>query len=373
MASCQQRILKVLFLPPIPWLPYRQSFTPGTGPDPFELSKHLLELGITTEIVDPGHRLWRPFARHSTLLASLDPLRGLRVLLAKRKFDLIVSVFEGAAVSLLLLQHMMFLRTPIALWDIALTEDWALRERILDYVVPRVHSLLVLASHQKHYISGRWETRARVEVIGHQVDTTFFSPIPHHMNNDGPIVSVGDDAGRDFDTLLEALSDLPVDTLIKSRRDLQLDKDRHPRVRVISEWISHVALRALYAQSRIVVVPLTETLNAGGVSTILEASAMGKALIVSDSPVIRDFVVPGETCLMIPPRNAPALREAITLLLGDPAHASRLGQNARRFVEARFSIPVFAQNFGKALRQICTADPAPNCGQGSAQLLRSQR
>jgi glycosyltransferase involved in cell wall biosynthesis len=350
----KDRMLRVLFLPLMQWLPYRKCFSPGTGPDPFELHNHLLELGITTEIIDPGNHLWKPFARHGPLVESLDPLRGLRVALTKRKFDLIVSVFQGSAVPLLLLKSLTFFRTPIALWDIGLTENWLLGDRVLDYVVPRVQSIMVLGSNQKPYITRRWKLQASIEVIGHQVDTQFFSPIPY-MGADGPILSVGNDAGRDFETLLNALDDVSTDVLIKSSQKLQIDKDRHPRVRLMSEWVSHLDLRALYARSRMVVVSLTgETSNASGVSTILEASAMGKALIVSDSEGIRDFIVPGETCLMVPPRNVQALQEAIKLLLRDSKLRGQLGQNARRFIEARFSIPVFAQNFGEALRRICS-------------------
>jgi glycosyltransferase involved in cell wall biosynthesis len=87
------------------------------------------------------------------------------------------------------------------------------------------------------------------------------------------------------------------------------------------------------------------------VSTIQETGAMGKALVVSDNPAIRDFIVPNETCLLVPCGDAAAMRAAIVRLWNDPAMCERLGRNARRFAEETGSPAVYAAKFGAALRR----------------------
>jgi len=78
---------------------------------------------------------------------------------------------------------------------------------------------------------------------------------------------------------------------------------------------------------------------------------MGKALVVSDNPAIRDFIVPNETCLLVPCGDAAAMRAAIVRLWNDPAMCERLGRNARRFAEETGSPAVYAAKFGAALRR----------------------
>jgi glycosyltransferase involved in cell wall biosynthesis len=334
-------------------MPERESFRSGHGPDPLAIYDHLETYGISTTLLDPNERPWNPLAGHSTLVQSLDPSRALRVLFRERQFDLVVSVFEGSAAPLLAARRLFGYRPKIALWDIGLTEQWPLRERVLDFVVPRVDSIMVLGSNQKSYIERRWHPRATIEVIYHHIDTQFFfSPVAAHAPTKGPILSVGDDVGRDFETLAAALDGSLVETIVKTRRQFPQHSSLGRGVKVISKWLSYLELRDLYANSLFVVIPVLDTLNASGVSSILEASAMGKALIVSDSSGIRDYVVPGETCLVVPCGDARALRAAIEKLCLDEAECIRLGVNGRRFTEERFSKQRFADRLAGTLRRI---------------------
>ena len=105
------------------------------------------------------------------------------------------------------------------------------------------------------------------------------------------------------------------------------------------------------AECQFVVVPLHETLNASGVSTILEAADMGRALIVSDNPAIRDFIVPDVTCLVVPCGDAAAMQRAVTRLRHEPETCMHLGNQARRFVEQNCAQPVFNQRLASLLRR----------------------
>lgn len=166
--------------------------------------------------------------------------------------------------------------------------------------------------------------------------------------------------GRDFPTLVNAIHDLDVDLILKTKQEVEIDRSARSRIRKISERLSFLQLRNLYASCRFVVVPLHETLNVSGVGTVLEAMAMGKALIVSDNPPIRDYIIPDETCLVVPPGDVAALRSAIERLIREPETVRRLGAAGRKLAEARFSHPVHAARLGAAFRLASgVADPSP--------------
>lgn len=345
------RPLRVLLLPPFAWQPERDAWHPGAGPDPFGVTHALAARGIEVRLIDPGGRPFNPFAGRHTLLGAMDLARTLRVLMRERDADIAVSIFEGPALPLLLLRRLFFWRVPVVLWDIGLTKSWPLRERMLDLVVPRVAGIFPLSGNQVSYIARCWGRRDGVERLGHYVDEEFFVPDPSAPHDpSGPILSVGQDPGRDFDCLLDIAPDLGADLVIRSSM-IPAARALPPNVAVIRERIDYRRLRELYARSRYVVVPLRETLNASGVSTILEAAAMGRALIVSATQAMRDFIVPNETCLTVPPGDRAALLAAIRRLNAEPDTCLRLGANARRFVMERCSTPVFAERFAALLRR----------------------
>lgn len=340
-------LVQVLFAPSIPWLPDRSSFVAGAGPDPFKLYGMLEKHGISSRVVDPYPRPLNPFSTRNTLLQSIDPLRALRIGLRDRDVDVVVSVFEGAAASLGAMKSLLRLEAAIAMWDIGLTE-WRLRNKIINFTLPRIDQLYVLGSNQVDHIQKQYARCRKISAIGHYVDTDFFTPRP--VPEGGCILSVGDDIGRDFSTLVQATEAIDREVIIKASRHPP-DATRQG-LRVIRDRISYVALRELYWSSAVVVLPTRVTHNACGVSTLLEAAACGRPMVVSDNPGIRDFFVPDETCLVVPPHDAEALESAIRRLLGDVALRQRLAANARAFVEQNFTSDAFADRMAGALRCI---------------------
>jgi glycosyltransferase involved in cell wall biosynthesis len=81
---------------------------------------------------------------------------------------------------------------------------------------------------------------------------------------------------------------------------------------------------------------------------ILEAMAQSKPFVGTSVGGIPEIVRHGETGLLVPPGDAPALAEALIRLLDDQALAARLGQGGRRMVEGEFSLASFAAR-GRAL------------------------
>ncbi len=86
----------------------------------------------------------------------------------------------------------------------------------------------------------------------------------------------------------------------------------------------------------VVVVPSVAAEGSSIVS--LEAMALGRPLVATAVGGIPELVRDGETGILVPPRDSPALARAICALLSDPVRMRVLGQQGRELVRARFSL-----------------------------------
>ena len=171
--------------------------------------------------------------------------------------------------------------------------------------------------------------------------TDLFQPAQEPTLANGPILSMGV-AKRDYDTLIQALSELPdyhTEIFVSSK----YGDTYGGKVNQIAEWIhfpgriSDEELRCRYQQTRFVVVPLMPTSHSGaGVTSVFEASASGKAVIATDTGGMNSYIIDGETGILVPPGDVPAMRNAIKTLWENPDLAEKMGKAGRKFVEENY-------------------------------------
>jgi glycosyltransferase involved in cell wall biosynthesis len=73
-------------------------------------------------------------------------------------------------------------------------------------------------------------------------------------------------------------------------------------------------------------------------STVLDAMAMGLAVVGTRAGGIPEAVEDGVTGVLVPPGQADALAEALVRVLGDPALRQRLGAAGQARVRAEFDV-----------------------------------
>lgn len=191
---------------------------------------------------------------------------------------------------------------------------------------------------------------------------------------------------RDYPTLIEAVRGVDVQLEIaaasywSTHRGFAADQSLPPNVHISAH--QYPSLRHLYASSRLVVVPLLDVPNQAGITTILEAMAMGKAVIVSgtrgQTDTVRDRrnngfgriereVLPGfldapevdeelrhlATGFYVRPGDAVELRKAITYLLAHPDIADDLGRNGRRVFTALMTLDAFTVRIAQIVQAAC--------------------
>jgi glycosyltransferase involved in cell wall biosynthesis len=98
-------------------------------------------------------------------------------------------------------------------------------------------------------------------------------------------------------------------------------------------WTTHP--QPFYRDATLLVLP---SRSEGFGRTLVEAALVGRAVVASRVGGIPEVVVDGETGLLVPADDPPALAEALLLLLGDPALRRRLAASARTRALASFTI-----------------------------------
>ena len=101
-----------------------------------------------------------------------------------------------------------------------------------------------------------------------------------------------------------------------------------------ARWVGHDELLDLYQRAAVVVCP---SRREGFGVVCAEAMAHGRPVVAAAVGGLRDLVVDGETGLLVPPGDVPALRAALERLLADPQLRRRLGTAARERAREAFS------------------------------------
>jgi glycosyltransferase involved in cell wall biosynthesis len=120
-----------------------------------------------------------------------------------------------------------------------------------------------------------------------------------------------------------------------------------PNVEFLGERDHQEAL-ALLAESDVLVCPSRdETMPI----TILEAMALGKAVVSTDVGGISQWMRDESNGLLVPSENSAAMADAIGRCLVDDELVERIGCGARRTFRRHFTLERFAARFGELLRE----------------------
>lgn len=106
-------------------------------------------------------------------------------------------------------------------------------------------------------------------------------------------------------------------------------------------------VRPVISSASVYVLP---SYREGTPRTVLEAMAMGRAVITTDVPGCRETVVHGENGLLVPHQDAAALARAMLRLAEDPVLVSEMGRKGRQLAEERFDVRRVTATILEAMR-----------------------
>lgn len=209
-------------------------------------------------------------------------------------------------------------------------------------IAASIDRFFVYSSCQKRFIEERWHLPPeRVVHTPFMVDSDFFSPAQVTPQPKRQLCAVGLEL-RDYPTFIAAVRDLDVEVIIAaaspwSKRADSTQGETLPSNVTVRKFTQY-ELRQLYADSCFMVMPLYPTDFQAGVTAILEAMAMGKAVICSHTLGQRDVIEEGVTGLYVPPGDVEALRARIQFLLERPTLADTMGRAGRQRIDEAMSL-----------------------------------
>ena len=149
---------------------------------------------------------------------------------------------------------------------------------------------------------------------------------------------------RDYETLLRAVAGTNLKVVIVGGRGATMQFGRLDNVRTLED-ISFGELEALMLRSRAVVIPLQDRAISIGQSVLLQAMALGKAVVATRTAGTVDYIDHMGDGILVPPGDDQRLRDAL-LLLESAEFRRKLGEGARSRVASMY----LPKHYARAVR-----------------------
>ena len=262
-----------------------------------------------------------------------------------RRVDAVFSDSESVGIPLALAMGATGIRTPHLMLGHHLTngrKPALIRRLRLDRHIDRI---VLHSPRQVELVARELGIPAGKLVLDpYYADTDFWHPRPDVPEE--PLVVAAGREHRDYATLAAACDGLPVRAFVGAGST----HSPSATTRMPERWpdsfevgtAGPAQLRDLYARASVVVVPVVESDFQAGVTVVLEAMAMGKAVVATAARGWAGVIQDGVDGLLVPPGDAAALRQALARVLDDGALRARLRQAARQAAVTRFSLPAYA-------------------------------
>ena len=256
--------------------------------------------------------------------------------------DATIAMFEsqGNAMAMLRALHIPpFTRPAFVVVSCWLTRDLQRfgrgRRLLYRFVYRSVDRIVFFSANQTDVIERQLRVpRSRLRNVHFGIDHETFRP--RDLPDEGFVLAVGRDAGRDWRTFLDAVRDLDVPIKVACRTGALDGLDVPANVETLG-FVDRDTYRDLLGRGRVVVVASEPRDYPTGQSVTLEAMASGRCCVVTDTVAMTEYLVDGQTALLVPPHDVAALRDTIRRALADDALCGAVGLRARAAVEAEFT------------------------------------
>ncbi|MHB9036651.1 MAG: glycosyltransferase family 4 protein [Armatimonadota bacterium] len=320
-----------------------------------ELSKRvpcdILDYAIYDE---PGvHNAWRRVESRFRLDFHLALLGYRRA----KDYDVVVLMSERVAIPYMMMQRVWGRRAATVYVSAHSSHKQAQLARnlqlfsSLDIAVSNTHA-------QRDFLVNDVGIRdSSIHTVLYAADEEFFTP---GGRSGDYIFSAGGIAGRDYATLFDAVSGLPVTVKIAAggRGYGPSAKRRLPPIPENVEMLpatDSAGMRELYRNAAMVVVPLrADRKDAAGCSVVLEAMCCGKAVVAGHTGGMEDYVTDGKTGRLVECQDPTALSHIIMDMRSRPETQSLMGQSARTECGDRLSLRSLVNGLANSVSELCS-------------------
>jgi glycosyltransferase involved in cell wall biosynthesis len=271
--------------------------------------------------------------------------------------DVVFSTVDTVGIPLVLLGRYGRVKPPVVYAAIGLPERLAqlrgaFARRLFGQAFRRLDTIVAYGWGEVEELrSWLGEGGPRVEFVAFGVDVEHFRPDPSAPNVDD-VLSIGADPRRDFALVVELARRSPelAFRIVSSADNARELRPLPANVRLETD-VPFERVRECLLGAKIVALPVRENSYSGATTTLLQAMACGKPVVVTRTAAIaRGYHLEDEVnCRLVPPGDASALEGAVRGLLDEPARAATVAARARETVERRLTWAAYTSELGRLL------------------------
>ena len=257
----------------------------------------------------------------------------------------VLSTVDTVGIPLILLKRAGLVRPPVVYISIGLPERLVqLRggrmRRLYAGALRRAKAVLAYSQGEADWLR-EWlgPDGPPVEFVPFGVDVNGFRPASG-STPEFDVLSVGVDPYRDFDLLLAVAARHPeLSFRIVAGADRARGLGMLPANMALETDIPLERVRERFSQARVVALPVRHNSYSGATTTLLQAMAMAKPVVVSHTAAIAHGyeLEDGVNCRLVEPGDEQGFEQALVETLAGAGAAASLGLRARQTVERSFS------------------------------------
>lgn len=339
-----------------------------------------------------GHHLWGasdfkkhkidfeilPYEKFSVLkkvggslkfLGDLD--QQLRIILHSRKYDIVYSACQYNTFLLSILRKFGLFTKPIAIVVHHKIKSVFKQKNIFNFFYSGHDSFICLNSAVKEQLLEEFHIpENKIYLLEWGVDLPFYRAKSNRIKKPSqPLIVSAGVTYRDYETLIQAVSKENCNLHIYCTKDSQPnlenvkitnnidikykdDETVDPNV-FGSNLYSTKELLPEYEKALAIAIPLQDKPeNLVGLTSLLDAMAMGKAVIMTRNQQIDIDIEKEKIGIWIDPNDVKGWQKAIAYLTKNPIEAKKMGDRARYLCEKKYNIELFSQGLVKIFQNL---------------------
>lgn len=212
--------------------------------------------------------------------------------------------------------------------------------------------ILTLSNYEKDLLIKSFKLpKKKVKVLYFGTDLDYWSKKRESNKsiNQEFALTIGNDMHRDYDLLINHYNlKIPLRIVTKRLNKKQLQKIKDNKIFDHYQQVSNEDLRSLYGQAKFVIIPLRTTYATSGLSTILQALAMEKPVLVANAPALQELFKNYRHVLYYETNNSFSFQQKLNELNQNEELRNKLAKNGNQLVKTKFN----SDNMGKNILKL---------------------
>jgi len=175
---------------------------------------------------------------------------------------------------------------------------------------------------------------------------TYIVSTPVEKESKKYIFSAGQ-SNRDYDVLIRSIYNIDINLLIATSNEIKIPSKLKTKVKV--QQLHGSDFQEALNKSLITILPLKDIDYSSGQVVLINAMALGKCVIITDTNWAIDYLQHGINAWIVPPGDSKALSFALDYLLKNDNIRAKIEKNAKEYYETNLNGKAFAHRLIKII------------------------